>query len=60
MNQDRFLVQNRVIPAQAGIQTIKLRAREAAQFSNIVRFAECFSYWIPACAGMTALMDELG
>ncbi|MFZ2541478.1 MAG: hypothetical protein WAW75_06840 [Gallionella sp.] len=44
-----------VIPAQAGIQLIEQSSRAAGQKQNIVRFAEWFFCWIPACAGMTGL-----
>jgi hypothetical protein len=47
-----------VIPAQAGIQLIK-NPRVAGQYQDFVRFAGCFSCWIPAFAGMTYPMNYL-
>ena len=37
---------NRVIPAQAGIQTLV--------FQEYFKAAATSNFWIPACAGMTA------
>jgi hypothetical protein len=52
INPDSSIEQKCVIPAQAGIQTIK-QSPVAAQHRCFVGFAGFFSCWIPACAGMT-------
>jgi hypothetical protein len=59
LNPDNPLGRKLVIPAQAGIQIIN-KPRAAGQHQGFVRFAEYLSRWIPACAGMTALMDYSG
>jgi hypothetical protein len=48
-----------VIPAQAGIQLIE-NPRTAGQYQGFIRFAGCLFRWIPACAGMTGLMNYQG
>ena len=42
-----------VIPAQAGIQWRKLSASRHIKASKRIAGTERYSYWIPACAGMT-------
>ena len=59
---DRYLVipcHPRESGGQAGIQLIK-NPRAAGQYRGFVRCAECITSWIPACAGMTGLMENLG
>jgi hypothetical protein len=48
-----------VIPAKAGIQMIK-KPCEAGQNKGVDRCAMNYFCWIPAFAGMTGLMENLG
>jgi hypothetical protein len=48
-----------VIPAKAGIQMIK-KPCEAGQNKGADRCAKYYFCWIPAFAGMTGLMENLG
>jgi hypothetical protein len=48
-----------VIPAKAGIQMIK-KPCEAGQNKGVDRCAKYYFCWIPAFAGMTGLMENLG
>jgi hypothetical protein len=48
-----------VIPAKAGIQMIK-KTCEAGQNKGVDRCAKYYFCWIPAFAGMTGLMENLG
>ncbi len=45
-----------VIPAEAGIQLIKEFPHGGSE-QSFVRFAEYLFSWIPASAGMTALLE---
>jgi hypothetical protein len=58
-NRDFPLNPKPVIPAQAGIQIIK-KLLQGRSNSGFVRYAECFSCWIPACAGMTGSNGKSG
>jgi hypothetical protein len=55
-NPNNPLAPELVIPAKAGIQLIE-NLRAVGQYQRFVRFAGCLFCWIPACAGMTDLMD---
>jgi hypothetical protein len=48
-----------VIPRRRESSLLKISCK-AGQSLNFDRYAEFFSRWIPALAGMTALMENLG
>jgi hypothetical protein len=57
LNPDCPLERKLVILAKAGIQMIA--PRKSGQYHGFVSFAGVSSYWIPAVARMTELVDYL-